>query len=422
VLVLGVDLPWPIRLLLVATASVGCASLARRSDLRLRVVVPTIATVLVVAVVAYPIGSRDIWSYVIYGRMLGLHGASPYLHTPNQFPTDPFLHLVDWRHTASVYGPGFTVFSTLGAVLAGPSVLLARLWHQGAAAIALAIALCVVWRRTRDPGALVWLGLHPLIVVLVVNGGHNDLLVGLALLLAVVALDARHGARSGAAIGAGALVKITSGLALIGASAWAASGRARSRAWMVIAAAALVIAVGYIPIAGQALTPMTSHASLVSRASLWQLPNALFGIGAANLLRALPFAGAGIVLVLAVFVAMRRRRDDTPALAVAGSVASYQAVAPYVLPWYCAWSLPSLALRRDAPLARWGWWYAAIIATIYQIPIGPPPTVARYERPIAGVLFPAIAVVTFVLAARVKEGQRRSSGRASMRPAPSAAP
>jgi len=420
--VLGVDLPWPVRLLLVATASLGCASVARRSDLALGVVVAPIAAVLVVAVVARPTGSHDIWSYVIYGRMLGLHGASPYLHTPNQFHTDPFLHLVDWRRSPSVYGPAFSVFAAAGAILAGPSMLLARLWHQGAAALALVVALAVVWRRTRDPAALVWLGLHPLLVVLVVNGGHNDLLVGVALLLAVVALDARHDARSGMAIAAGALVKITAGLGLIGATAWAATRRARPRAWIVVVAAAVVLGVGYLPIAGQALAPMTSHSTLVSRASLWQLPNALLGIRATRVLRALPFVGAAAVLVLAIFVAHRRRRDDTPVLAVAGSVASYQAVAPYVLPWYCAWSLPSLALRRDAPFARWAWWYAAVIATIYQIPIHPSPTVARYELPIAGALFPAIAAVTFVLAARTPAGQRRRNGRASVSPAPSTAP
>lgn len=160
----------------------------------------------------------------------------------------------------------------------------------------------------------------------------------------------------------------------------------------------------------------------MSRASLWHLPNAVLGIGTTGVLRALPFLGAGGVFVLAVFVAHRRRRDDTPALAVAGSVASYQAAAPYVLPWYCAWSLPSLALVRDAALARWAWWYAAVIATIYQIPIHPSATAARYESPIAGALFPAIAFVTFVLAARAKDGQRRSSGRASVSPAPSTAP
>jgi len=420
--VLGVDLPWPVRVLLVATASLACASLAHRSDVTLGAAVPAIAAVLVLAVAARPRGSRDIWSYVIYGRMLGLHGASPYLHTPSQFPGDPFLHLVDWRQSPSVYGPVFNLFAAAGAVLAGPSVLLARLWHQGAAALALTVALVVVWRRTRDPGALVWLGLHPLLVVIVVNGGHNDLLVGVAVLLAVVALDARHAARSGAAIAGGALVKVTAALGLIGATAWTAARRVRARAWVVVVAAAVVLAVGYLPIAGQALGPMTSHSTLVSRASLWQLPNALLGIGATRALRALPFLGAGVVLVLAVFVAVRSRRDDTPLVAVAGTVASYQAVAPYVLPWYCAWSLPSLALRRDAALARWAWWYAAVIATIYQVPIHPSATVAEYELPIAGALFPAIAFVTFVLAVRANDGQRRSNGRATVSAAPSTAP
>jgi hypothetical protein len=422
--VLGLDLPWPVRMVLVVAASIACARLARRSDLTLGAVVGAIAAVSAVAVVRGPLGSHDVWSYVEYGRMLGLHGANPYAHAPSQFQGDPFLHLVDWQQSPSVYGPAFTVFSAVGALVAGPSVVLARMWHQVGAALALAVALGVVWRRTADPRALVWLGLHPLVVIMVVNGGHNDLLVGVAVMLAVVALESRRDARSGVAVATGVLVKVTAGLAGVGAVIWAGSRRA-SRAAVVVAAAAVVVVLGYLPFGLQPFRALSGHSSLVSRASLWQLPHAVFALPVADVLHAHRLLGGVTVVVVAVLVASRRRHDDTAALALGGSLSSYQAVAPYVLPWYAAWSLPALALRRDAPLARWAWWYAAATAAIYQLPIHAQVTLGGWEPFVVGALFPAVALVTFVVAVWEPRQVRVAGVRARMpsdmirrRPAP----
>ena len=134
-------LPWPARVALIAVATLCCAQLARRADLRVRTVVAAIGVVLLVAVAFPPRESHDLWSYVEYGRILGVHGMSPYLHTPSQFSGDPFLHLAGWRTTPSVYGPAFNVFAALGAILGGHSMLLVRLWHQLSAAGALTAVL-----------------------------------------------------------------------------------------------------------------------------------------------------------------------------------------------------------------------------------------------------------------------------------------
>ena len=132
------------------------------------------------AVAAPPRTSNDVWSYTMYGRMVTEHGTSPYNHSPADFRRDPFFERVSprWRRRASVYGPVFVGVAALGAWVAGPSALTARLYFQLFAALALVAVLIVVWRTTRSTAAVAFLGLNPVLAVVVVNGGHNDMLIG----------------------------------------------------------------------------------------------------------------------------------------------------------------------------------------------------------------------------------------------------
>jgi alpha-1,6-mannosyltransferase len=49
--------------------------------------------------------SDDVFSYILYGRISAVHNANPLIATPADFPNDPFLSLVYWQTTRSVYGP-----------------------------------------------------------------------------------------------------------------------------------------------------------------------------------------------------------------------------------------------------------------------------------------------------------------------------
>ena len=60
------------------------------------------------------------------------------------------------------------------APLAGDSATRTRLLYEATAALAVAGALVLVWRRTRSPAAIAWLGLNPVIGLELVNGGRND--------------------------------------------------------------------------------------------------------------------------------------------------------------------------------------------------------------------------------------------------------
>ena len=97
-----------------------------------------------------------------------------------------------WQRTPDIYGPVFTVVMAAAAPVIGESTFLARFVYQVIACAAVGALLWVLWKRTRNPTVLAFVGLHPLVAVSVVNGGHPDALIALAFLLAVLlALERR---------------------------------------------------------------------------------------------------------------------------------------------------------------------------------------------------------------------------------------
>ncbi len=177
--------------------------------LTLKVVATTAVVQFAVAIASPPRGSSDLWWYDMYGRILAVHHASPYTHVAADFPHDPIMKLLGptWLHTPSVYGPLFTGISGAASLVVGTSLLSTRLVYQGLALVAVSGAAVIIGRRTRSPGAVAFLTASPVVAIYVVNGGRNDILVGLALLAAtVLALDGRDTA-AGVAAGLGAMVK-----------------------------------------------------------------------------------------------------------------------------------------------------------------------------------------------------------------------
>lgn len=175
---------------------------------------PVLVCLAVAAVVRAPMGSQDMWSYAFFGRLVADYGADPYSVVANQHPHDLVVHLVGWRNTPSGYGPLFTLYSAAVAQMAGRSLVLLRLGFQIPAAAS--VLVCLRYLSTRGKTAAVLLiGLQPMIWLTTVNGGHNDALVALALLGAVVAFSADRTWAAAAAVAVAALIKLSSLLLVV---------------------------------------------------------------------------------------------------------------------------------------------------------------------------------------------------------------
>jgi len=136
--------------------------------------------------------SDDVFSYILYGRIAAVHGANPLVATPGDFPADPFLSLVFWRGTRSVYGPAWLLLShgltllaqALGGSLAVYTLLFKLLGfaaHLANAALIWAILGRIAPGR-RVFGTLLY-AWNPLCLLEFCASAHNDaLMLTLALL------------------------------------------------------------------------------------------------------------------------------------------------------------------------------------------------------------------------------------------------
>jgi alpha-1,6-mannosyltransferase len=411
-----------------ATCAVLVVLEQRRTRLSIRLVVFAVGLVIAVAVVVPSRSSNDLWSYTMYGRTVTVHHASPYRRVPADYPSDPFLTRVSprWRHTGSVYGPLFVGVASAGTLVASDSALISRLFFQVLAALALVAILVIVWRRTRSTAAVLWLGLNPVLGIIVVNGGHNDAFVGLALLVAALLLGQGRGRAAGVTIGVAMLIKLSAGLGLIGAVLWAWEHRRRRLALTIVVAASTVCALGYVPVLASASEVLGAADKTVTNASVWNVlvdrilrhdagrnvPNPL---APNTTLSVVFYLSATAVLLLAVGLGSRAARHRQPEPAVGVAVASYAIAGQYTFPWYAIWALPLLATRRLSGTAWIVWTQSIVMLAALRLPDavnGNAPHVIL--RAILTMAAPTALLLAFVVAVVRDEKRIRSPRRAQL--------
>ena len=402
-------------LLVLGTGAVVAALIVlehRRSLLCLAAVALAIGVTMFAAVWAPPRTSSDLWSYTMYGRMVTVYDKSPYEHVPAEFRPDPFVRRVSprWRHRASVYGPLFVGVSAVGAWVAGPSALSARLFFQLLAALALTVTLVVVWRTTRRLAALIFLGLNPVLVVIVVNGGHNDALIGLALLVAVLLALRRRPGAAGALIGVAALIKLTAGLALIGLVLWAWRHQLKRFALTVAGTAGIVVCAGYLPVLASASHVLGVADKTVTNGSPWNwlVDRLLHHDAWRNVPRPLVpndtlttffYVGAAAVLLMATILGWLAGKSRRPEPAVGVAVAAYPFGAEYALPWYSAWALPAFAHDRLTTLGAVVWLQSIVALAALKLPLAVHGTGLQAAlRVMLSDVAPPLLLVAFVVA------------------------
>jgi Glycosyltransferase family 87 len=378
---------------------------ARRPTLTLRAVVVAVAVVIGVAVTTVPRPSGDLWSYAMYGRIVAVHDASPYRHVPDEYPNDPMLQFVSpaWRHTGSVYGPAFVAFSAGVAPLAGDSATRTRLLYQATTALAVAGALVLVWRRTRSPAAIAWLGLNPVIGLQLVNGGRNDALIGLGVLGAILLVEREKLRASGLVTAVVTTIKATGLLAGAGLALWTWRRRGLRRAVIFAAVTAVTVVGAYIAAGGTvALGPLRHAATQFSRGSVWS--------GFPRLgLPAISTTAAMVVTAAVVVVCLWRYSKDDPAEAGIAGPAAFLLAAPFVLPGYLGWVLPGAALLHNRRTARIIALQATLLVSVYEIfrtPMSGP--VGHALSRAAGLLAPLLGIA--LLVAIVALPRARASG------------
>ena len=367
VVVLRPAMPALLSVTLVLAAAVLAMDLARREHrdpTDVRPIALVICALFVVAVAVPPRFPSDIRSYAADGRLVAHYHDNPYAVSPGRHSGDPAFSRV--RDATAPYGPLFIGATAFVSFVSRSHVSWQRWWYQGSAALAIAAALLLLWRTRRSSAAVVFLGLHPAVAGTVVNGGHNDALIGLAVLSAVIAAERQRFGVSGSIVAAAMLIKVTAGLALVPIAMWAATRYGGPALRRFLAPVAIVVIPSVLAIPGLFTSIRASNFALVTRTSVWSmypfrgplLPR--FGDGAVTQLSLV------CVSVAVVLIARDRTRDLRDR--VTGAVAAWLVLSAYVMPWYTVWALPVAAYDHRRPFARVVAAQGAVVASAFLVP------------------------------------------------------
>ncbi len=95
-------------LLVGALAVAYFVALASARSLSARAIVLVVVALHLILLLSPPILSSDLFSYMGYARLGGVHGLNPYTHVIARELHDPVYTFTTWRHLHSPYGPLFT--------------------------------------------------------------------------------------------------------------------------------------------------------------------------------------------------------------------------------------------------------------------------------------------------------------------------
>ena len=338
----------------------------------LRVALGAVVALHVVFLLAPPLLSHDVFSYIAYARLGVANHLNPYTHAPIDIQGDPGFTHAGSIDAVSAYGPLFTLLSYPLSPLGVP----AAFWIlKVVAALSSLGIVALVWRIAerlgRDPlvPALA-VGLNPLVLVHVVGGAHNEALTVL-LTMAGVLLWAGSRETAGVAVATVATgIKASAGLVV----PFLVVGDIRRRIGAAVAALVALAALGVIAFGTHALDAFSLISSNQDRTSRFSLPyktaQLLGGLLPGDRLDytdAVRLAFGVAFAAVFLWLLWRAWRGTLNALdAIAWATLAILVASAWLVPWYILWLLPFAAISRDrrlhvATLALCAWMLAIAV-------------------------------------------------------------
>jgi hypothetical protein len=318
--------------------------------------------------------SRDVYSYIAYGNIAGLHHANPYLQTPIDFPHDAVATLVGpgWFSTPAVYGPVFTGYASVVVRLVASVHAQTEVfrWTALCASLGTVALIATTVRRVRPSRvafAVAAFGMNPAVLFYSVASGHNDLLVALSVAGAFALLLAGRRMLTVVALTLGLLVKVVVGLPLLLFVVWCVARAPEGRRVRTFVSHAGLAAAMWLVAAAPFLNRHDPSLGLFELAGHegWLAPSRFFhrfldAVSGDTLGIVARIAFAVLMLVVVVTVAItvwrgaERTEDERTAVLDLGaswcwSLVLLMLLGPTLLPWYVAWALPLVWLVPRVP-------------------------------------------------------------------------
>ncbi|MER7934784.1 polyprenol phosphomannose-dependent alpha 1,6 mannosyltransferase MptB [Streptomyces sp. NPDC093272] len=347
---------------------------------------------------APPLFSRDVYSYLAQGAMVDAH-MDVYTAGPAQLG-GPLADEVApvWQNTAAPYGPAFMGVASLLSGLTRGELPAGLFGMRLVALLGVGLMAAALPRLARhsgaDPAAALWLGaLNPLVLLHLVAGAHNDAIMLGLLGLGLVAALGRWPVLGAVLVTLAALVKAPAALGLLAiVVVQARRGRSPVAASLLTAAAAGATTVAATAVAGTGYgwigaldTPVSAHnwalSSLLGRATGALLAHlgsdlAPLAVPAWHLLGLALTA----VTVLLIWVRLRPR----PVYALGLSLAAVAAFGPAIRPWYAIWGLFLIAAAAPSTSVRHRVAAVTGVLALAVLPSGGPADVGQLVLAVSG--------------------------------------
>ncbi|MGW4702161.1 polyprenol phosphomannose-dependent alpha 1,6 mannosyltransferase MptB [Streptomyces sp. NPDC004285] len=306
---------------------------------------------------APPLHSADVYSYIAQGAMVleghDVYGSGPSVLGPGDLGWDAAASVGgNWTDTPAPYGPAFLLLAAAVVKVTGGAVVPAVLGLRLIAVGALALTVWAVRGLGGGPGGrdgALWLAaLNPLLLIHVVGGMHNDgLMIGLMVGGVLLATRGRWVLGS-VLVGLAMMVKSPAAVALLFIGVLLARGggaRAFLKGLVLPGAVAGAVAAGASLLAGTGFGWLRTQSVAAAIHTPLSLTSDLgLALGLLSGGEAEPVKGVvqklGLVAALAVVAALAwrayRGRLD-PVLGLGLSLVALVALSPMVQPWYLLW-------------------------------------------------------------------------------------
>jgi hypothetical protein len=334
------------------------AALASARTLSLKAIAACVVALHLILLLGPPLQLSDVFNYLGYARLGGLHHLNPYTHVIAGELHDPVFHFASWHNLKSPYGPLFTAATYPLAWLPLP----AAYWVLKVATVLL--SLTFLWlvsvcarKLGRDPRfAVLFVAANPVYLMYEVGGFHNDFFMLVPATAAIALVLSRRDRAAGAALMVAVAVKFTAGLLLPFLLLAVPSTRRRVRMLTGAALAAVPLAALSLALFGLALPNLVDQSTLLTDFSIPNLVGILLGVGGTpGVLRV-----ANVLVVVTVALLLKRRGDWL----VGAGWATFALIASlaWLVPWYVTWLLPLAALGTSVGLRR-----AAVALTVFLV-------------------------------------------------------
>lgn len=167
-----------------------------------------------IAFLAYPVLSTDIFSYIFSDRVFTEYGQNIWKVTPDTYPEDRFFIFADWKDQTKVYGALNQIVYLPAASLGNDDLVATVLLYKLTTLAFLLGSVWLVLKLTADLSeknqslilrTIFW---NPLVILEIAGNGHNDIIMIFFVLLALLLWKREQWLWAGAALAAAVQIKL----------------------------------------------------------------------------------------------------------------------------------------------------------------------------------------------------------------------